>query len=231
MLKRRLLIPKTSIESPQMITLRILLILLVYVMAGTMTPVFSKTLLIQVVDKDLSEKGNGEGLAKALPGQPILIHHPLDMGMAIGTDNGVALAVGMQVGKTKKTLKALQEILPLDLKTALQQIVQNSMNSSTGKKLEKELNQKKHRLLLKPYVVLSGTPKGFLESRLVILEQTDQGQTVKEQMVSLKSEKFPIEGEKSWSQNEGRLLHDTALQALPKLWEQAVSAYLSPIEE
>lgn len=175
---------------------------------------------IRVEAKDLKKTETGEGLAKPLPGQPVMINHPLNMAMALGMDNGVAIAVGSHVGVTKKIIKSFEEMPTFDLEAGVNRELKQLLATKQGQQGILQLQQSKQTLILRPYVYLFGNPKATLESRLVMILQNDEGALLQEKVFASKSESYPITGTIAWSADEGKLLKETATRAFPTLLNQ-----------
>ncbi len=177
--------------------------------------------LIIIEDKDLGKRGNGEGLAKPLPGQPLLVNHPMNMMMAFSMEAGmgVAIAVGDHVAKSGKTLKALKPVPPLQLKTKLQYMLQQGVESEESTVISDELTKQNRKLVLQPYCYLFGYPNAKLETRILARVSDQDGGIVWEKEVKEVSAEKPIFEADSWSANNGQAIMAEMDRALPVVWE------------
>ncbi len=177
--------------------------------------------LIIIEDKDLSKRGVGEGLAKPLPGQPLLVNHPMNMMMAFSMEAGmgVAIAVGDHVAKSGKTLKALKPVPPLQLKTKLQYVLQQGIESEEWTVISDKLTKQNRKLVLQPYCYLSGYPNAKLETRILARISDQDGNIVWEKEVKEVSAEKPIFEADSWSANNGQAIMAEIDRALPVVWQ------------
>lgn len=179
-----------------------------------------------VKDRDLilqSKEGNGEGLAKGVPGKPILVNNQL----IFQSMGNVALGIAMGVGAIKKDIDVLQGMQDLDLVTLLNASLSDNDGFIEAVR-EFHKGNVSTKLLLQPYSYLNGHPKAYLETRIHLTTIDDEGNDVGESstLSSKKSDRVPIEGDSSWSENRGELLVSVATKQLAELIPLLVESLL-----
>lgn len=169
--------------------------------------------VVSVRQRDLVEQirtGNGEGLAKAVPGRALLINNQLLFGM-MGSD--AVLGISMTVGTIKETVELFNDLAPLALEEKLGHLLTKKRNDRQWNEMIGRLTRDNKRLLLEPYLYLNGYPDAVLETRIrLVLEEAGREVCALELKVS--SEKRSLQGENAWSSGRGALLSQEADGAL-----------------
>jgi|GEM_PF-4522690 len=175
---------------------------------------------VAFAEKDFSQKQSGEGLAEQLPGQPILVDHPLNMSMAFSMDGGmgVAIAVGMHKGNTKKTIEVLQSLPPIQLKARFIAALQQNEKADEWSQMLHQLLESGRKIVIRPYCKLFGYPKAVLETKVAVTMLDPEGEILWSQELKVISERRSISGEQSWS--DDKLFFSEIKRAIPLVLEQ-----------
>lgn len=160
-----------------------------------------------------SQEGNGEGLAKGVPGQPLLINNQL----VFSTMGDAVLGISIATGAIKKTIDLFQNMSPLLMEQWTQQALDQQSNSSQWNVLLNRLSHEKQRLIVSPYAYLNGHPHAVLEVRLHVSLMDDISGVVWSSQLYERSDRLPLEGGVSWSADNGERIINFSREHLPLL--------------
>lgn len=139
-------------------------------------------------------------------GQALFINHDFDFGMAMGIpDIGPAIAAGLRKKRNEEVATLFKVLSPLSLESLFNEAIKKSDKKNTI------------RGDLRLYGILFGYPEAHLK---VILE-TNEGDDTPNRFIYL-TDWLPIEGDQSWSADQGQQIKRSFRQAMPrlvKMWE------------
>lgn len=154
--------------------------------------------LVVVQERDLiqqAREGEGERLAKPVPGRPILVNNQL----VFSAPGDAVLGIAMAVGAIQRTVEALSDMGKVDL---------------IGIVASAEVPSSEQIKAIEPYCYLNGYPHAVLESRLHLVSSHGSSMKV------LQSQRLPVLGESSWSWNRGEQLVKACTQGISQLVEE-----------
>ncbi len=164
---------------------------------------------------DQSKTGNGEGLAKAVPGRPLLINNA----NVFSTMGDAVLGIAIAVGTISKTVDLFRDMDPLLLQSKLQAVLNEEFSRQHADpqwRVLLAMAGEDRRLILEPYCCLHGHPNAILQLRLrVSLVRGDD--IVWTRQLAETSDQRPLQGENSWSANGARQVIEFVETALPGL--------------
>lgn len=172
---------------------------------------------ITVSDKDLTQQqrsGDGEGLAKPVPGQPLLINNSL----VFSTMGDAVLGIAIATSTIKRTVDLFNDMQALETMAWTRQAIAR-LDSPQWQAMSADMQSSGRQLMIEPYAYLHGHPSAILQVRMAVSEVGRSGVLWTEQLIE-KSQKKPLEGESSWSANHAQALVDFTRQALPTLLSQ-----------
>lgn len=173
---------------------------------------------ISIQSRDLvlqSKTGNGEGLAKPVPGHALLINNQL----IFSSMGDVALGVAMAVGAIKQSLTLFENMQPLELEQTLKNALSKHSHHSQWQSLLKHYKSNNTQILLEPYCYLNGHPNAKLEVRLH-MTLTQQNKILLSKQLTQISSRFALSGENSWRENQGEKVKEFATSSIPLLVEK-----------
>jgi hypothetical protein len=174
--------------------------------------------VINIQTRDLilqSKTGNGEGLAKPVPGQPLLVNNQL----IFSTMGDAVLGIAIAVGAIQQTIDKFTDMQPLQLEQTLETSLSTRTNNPQWQQQLSQLQSKKMQLILEPYCYLNGHPNAELEVRLhVILKEGKK--VLRDKQLTKTSARAPVLGDNSWSSNKGEKVKQFSTTAIPVLLEQ-----------
>ncbi len=171
--------------------------------------------LILVQPRDLiaqAKTGNGEGLAKPVPGQPLLINNQL----IFSTMGDAVLGIAIAVGAISKTIELFDDMRPMDMVRWTSDEVNRMSATQEWQTLLTDMKKNRQQLIIEPYAYLNGHPNATLEIRLRITKLADDQQLWSRTLSTLSDTK-PLQGVDSWSAEQGNEVLVFAQQSLPEL--------------
>ena len=178
--------------------------------------------VIIVAERNLymqSQYGFGEGLAKGVPAQPLLINNRL---YAAGED--LASGIGLTVRKVAETASMFESMENLLLVVWTRELLAMCHVERSWKKLREFLLTNDLQLILEPYCVLDGTPDAALLLRIRLVLK-DSEKNIWSGQLEETIWRLPLEGEGSWSENNAQRLAAMAKDTLPVILAK-VPAYV-----
>ena len=182
---------------------------------------FESFITIQHRDVTLSSNlMEGEGLAKGVPGQPLLINNQL----VFSTMGDAVLGIAIAVGAIKRSVDLFDDMAPLDMREWTQLAIEEKYGDPEWNKLSGKLASNGYNLILEPYSYLDGYPEATLETRLAVTIVDADGGQLGFQLVE-RAQRLPLDGAESWSENNAKKLLSAVQVALPNLIEKLPKAF------
>ncbi len=169
-----------------------------------------------VKSRDLSEQvrvGNGEGLAKPIKNQPVLVNNQLifaAMGDAV-------LGIAMTIGTNNKTVGLFSSMAALNAEQSVQQLIEQHRQELEWQALVSKLRSQSQVLEIEPYGYLNGHPSARLQVRVRLSLKHEEGEPSLVELYE-ESESFSLSGDKSWSADNGQLLAEQFQMLLAKVF-------------
>ena len=197
---------------------RYLLILISITVASCTAPIRPSQELVLVNQRDLTlsaNRGDGEGLAKPVPEQPLLINNQLVFSMMGDAVLGIAIAVGA----IAQTIDLFADMDSLAIERWTADEIDRVSQSDAWQLLLTRLSQGQQRLVIEPYAYLNGHPDAILEARLSVTVMAN-GVNLSTRTIAKQSDTKPLKGAGSWSENKGQAVRVFIQDALPELIAQ-----------
>lgn len=170
--------------------------------------------IIEVADRNLhlqAKYGFGEGLAKGVPGQPLLINNRL-----YSMSDDPVLGIRVATRKIAETVPLFEQMNDLPLVMWTRELLAKQRSGQPWMKLQESLSSSRQQLILEPYCVIEGAPNAVLQLRIRIVLK-DSEKNIWSGQLEETIERLPLEGSGSWSENNAERLVVMSKDALPAI--------------